>query len=159
IERRAARGDRVQKGDVLAQLVDPSVWLVIADVTSEEISTTWSCHVSTAEGRNSAPCRIEGVQRLGAQQSRVTATAMSDAAGWLQGGGQELLLALTPPAGAADTPTASAAPPPSSTVRTSADASAEADAVESEDDPQPADSKPAAGIPALVPAAAADAGP
>jgi len=96
IERRAARGDSVQKGDVLAQLVDPSVWNLVADMTSEDVNAEWSCEVSTIEGRNRAPCRIEGVQRLGGQQSRATASVGAEAAGWLQGGGQELLVFLSP---------------------------------------------------------------
>ncbi|HTE54846.1 MAG TPA: biotin/lipoyl-containing protein [Kofleriaceae bacterium] len=97
IERRAARGDHVEKGDVLAQLVDPALWLVVADLSSDNVTTAWSCTVSTAEGRNRAPCRVESVQRLGGQNSRATASVASDVALWLQGGGQELLLKLTPP--------------------------------------------------------------
>jgi Tetratricopeptide repeat len=95
IERRAARGEKVQKGTVLAQLVDPEVWQVVADMSSEEVGTAWSCAVASADGRERAPCRIEGVQKLGAEQSRVTASASASAA-WLQRGG-ELVLSVSPP--------------------------------------------------------------
>ena len=104
IERRAARGDRVSKGDVLAQLVDPDQWLVIADLRSERVTTGWSCTIATPEGRNRAPCRVESVQRLGAEQSRATVTVATAQAVWLQGGEQPLLLRLIPPGAAAEEP-------------------------------------------------------
>ncbi len=113
IERRAARGDSVRKGDVLAQLVDPGMWTLVADMSSEQVGPQWSCVVSTVEGRNRAPCRVEGVQKLGGPQSRVTATVVAEVAGWLQGGGQELVLSLAPPAlpaGASPDPVAASEP-------------------------------------------------
>ena len=94
IERRAARGEKVQKGTVLAQLVDPEVWQVVADVSSEDVATSWSCAVASGDGRERAPCRVEGVQKLGAEQSRVTASVSASAA-WLQRGG-ELVLSVSP---------------------------------------------------------------
>jgi biotin carboxyl carrier protein len=124
IERRAARGDSVQKGDVLAQLVDPAVWNLVADLTSDDVNTEWSCEVSTIEGRNRASCRIEGVQRLGGQQSRVTATVGAEAATWLQGGGQELLVALSP----TDSPALSSAAPAGATAGATTPSSAPAGA-------------------------------
>jgi biotin carboxyl carrier protein len=119
IERRAARGDKVEKGDVLAQLVDPAVWLLSADLTTDDPTVSWTCQVSTAEGRNRAPCRIESRQNLGGGQSRVTASVVAEVASWLQGGGQELLLALSPPAGVAIKPS-SPEPPGGTETRTAA---------------------------------------
>lgn len=105
IERRAARGDRVARGDVLAQLVDPDQWLVIADLRSDQVTTGWSCTIATAEGRNRAPCRVESVQRLSGERSLATVTVATAQAGWLQGGVQPLLLRLIPPGGAPEEPT------------------------------------------------------
>jgi multidrug efflux pump subunit AcrA (membrane-fusion protein) len=105
IERRAARGDRVAKGDVLAQLVDSDRWLVIADLRSDQVTTGWSCTIATSEGRNRAPCRVESVQRLSGEQSRATVTVATDQAAWLQGGEQALLLRLIPPGAPEDPPT------------------------------------------------------
>jgi hypothetical protein len=166
IERRAARGDQVRKGDVLAQLVDPAVWLVISDLTSDAVTMEWTCQVSTAEGRNRAPCRVESVQRLGGEQSRLTASVISDVASWLQGGGQELVLALAPPTGTpagnavaspasrgSATPTASATAPPASS--TGADKDRNKDDDSDEDEAAGTAPNPAATPSALTPAAPA----
>ncbi len=132
IERRAARGDSVRKGDVLAQLVDPAMWTLVADMSSDAVGPQWSCVVSTVEGRNRAPCRIEGVQQLGGQQSRATATVVAEVASWLQGGGQELMLSLAPP-------TATSAPPePVAATEPSAKPSPSSDSDEPDDDERPA---------------------
>jgi biotin carboxyl carrier protein len=140
IERRAARGDSVRKGDVLAQLVDPAMWTMVADTRSEAVGPQWSCVVSTIEGRNRAPCRVESVQQLGGPQSRVTATVVAEVAGWLQGGGQELSLSLAPPA----PPTGAASPEP---VAATAPAARPASSDDADADDESDDTEPAAGTP------------
>jgi hypothetical protein len=166
IERRAARGDRVEKGDVLAQLVDPAVWLLGADVATDDPTVTWSCQVSTAEGRDRAPCRIESVQDLGGKQSRVTASVVAEVAGWLQGGGQELTLALSPPAGVAIKPS-SPEPTDKAVAASDGDDGKEARRDEGDDDKNDdgdkaantaATSPDSSVAPALAPAAPAETG-
>ena len=168
IERRAARGDSVRKGDVLAQLVDPGMWMLVADMSSEQVGPKWSCVVSTIEGRNRAPCRVEGVQQLGGPHSRVTATAVAEVAGWLQGGGQELVLALAPPASpaGATSPEPVAASEPAGPAPSDDDTEAAAAAPSEPSGPADAtaSSEPAAPLPAAMAptgasGAAADAGP
>ena len=97
LEVRAAEGDAVAEGDVLALLVDPDAWLLIADLTGDALAPTWRCEVASGDGVSRSPCRIESVQPLGGGRLRATAGVAARDAGWLKGNEPDLSLTLSPP--------------------------------------------------------------
>ncbi len=96
-EVRAAEGDKVAEGDVLALLVDPDAWLLFADLAGDAVAPTWRCEVASGDGVSRSPCRIESTQPLGGGRLRATARVVARDAGWLKGDETDLSLTLTPP--------------------------------------------------------------
>jgi biotin carboxyl carrier protein len=97
LEVRAAEGDAVAEGDVLALLVDPDAWLLLADLTGDALAPTWRCEVASGDGVSRSPCRIESVQPLGGGRLRATARVAARDAGWLKGDESDLSLTFNPP--------------------------------------------------------------
>ena len=96
-ELRAAEGDKVAEGDVLALLVDPDAWLLVADLTGDAIVPSWRCEVTSGDRVSRSPCTIQSVQPLGGGRVRATARVAARDAGWLKGDESDLSLGLAPP--------------------------------------------------------------
>jgi hypothetical protein len=96
-EVRAAEGDKVAEGDILALLVDPDAWLLVADLTGDAIAPSWRCEVTSGDRVSRSPCVVQSVQPLGGGRVRATARVAARDAGWLKGDESDLSLGLTPP--------------------------------------------------------------
>lgn len=95
---KVTEGDHVRKGDVVAELVDSSLWLAHATFEQGDPQRSWTCSV-IGPGDKRAACQIRAVN-AGKHGNRVTAEVSAVDAPWLEGHEhpQQLTLELAPPA-------------------------------------------------------------
>ena len=98
VESRVADGDHVRKGDLLAELVDGTVWVAHATFEAGDPQQSWTCSVTQKDGDKRAACQIRAIKE-GKRGHRVTVDVSAHDAPWLDGHEHHaLVLELAPPA-------------------------------------------------------------